>query len=324
MRLRTRQTTPCEESSGRSSHLSAGDSDRWFLTKNSVAARPPRIPSRLSALAELVSAAGFTLSSVASSVLGDPLNLFAEEPLAIFGLQVLVMVCVCCRCCVCCKCGRGGGSSGSGDDSYRIAEGTSVPVRGKRRLKKRRSFSHEVASSSRKSVQSDRPVQSVRPVSELSYWHVPSNVDVVPLSTKPVVVSSDENLPFIDADGENADCCRQKRKPGFRPLRGSSVPISGATAEPPAVASSSTRQQRRTRKMDKSKSSGGGFFQRWFGGAPPERERTVSPPRAVSPYRDENDYATIDRIRFGKREFFVAQLLAKQFSPTYRPSVMWA
>lgn len=53
--------------------------------------------------------------------------------------------------------------------------------------------------------------------------------------------------------------------------------------------------------MDR-KSSGGGFFQRWFGGATPERELTVSPPRAMSPSRDENDYATIDRIRFGKRE----------------------
>ncbi|ETN68721.1 hypothetical protein NECAME_15673 [Necator americanus] len=44
-------------------------------------------------------------------------------------------------------------------------------------------------------------------------------------------------------------------------------------------------------------------LQRWFGGgAPPERERTTSPSRAISPYRDENDYATIDRLRYGKKE----------------------
>lgn len=42
-----------------------------------------------------------------------------------------------------------------------------------------------------------------------------------PLDTPPVRVSID--LPFIDAEGDNPDCCRKKRKPGFRPLRGHSA-----------------------------------------------------------------------------------------------------
>uniref|UniRef100_A0A7I5E7B1 ULP_PROTEASE domain-containing protein n=1 Tax=Haemonchus contortus TaxID=6289 RepID=A0A7I5E7B1_HAECO len=96
---------------------------------------------------------------------------------------------------------------------------------------------------------------------------------------------------------------RQKRKPGFRPLRGSSAPASGTPPEHSSVRGDSTRRQRKHKKMEKK--SGGGFFQRWFGGTErttPERGQTVSPARAISPNRDENDYATIDRIRFGKRE----------------------
>ncbi|PIO75522.1 hypothetical protein TELCIR_02436 [Teladorsagia circumcincta] len=204
-----------------------------------------------------------------STVIGDPIHLVTEEPWALFGLQVLVMVCVCCRCCVCCKCGRGV-SDVSSDEPYNIpgAKHIPVPVRGKSRqkhVKHTRSASHEVAGSSGTNV---IDVKCGRAVSALSFWDVPLDVDVVPLHTKPVTVS-DESLPWIDDNSQDdADCCRQKRKPGFRPLRGSSVP-------------------------------------RWFGGTErttPERGQTVSPPRAVSPNRDENDYATIDRIRYGKRE----------------------
>ncbi|KAJ1348476.1 hypothetical protein KIN20_003779 [Parelaphostrongylus tenuis] len=55
--------------------------------------------------------------------------------------------------------------------------------------------------------------------------------------------------------------------------------------------------------MDR-QANGGGFFQRCFGGSTTgqERQATSPPSRALSPYRDENDYATIDRLRFGKRE----------------------
>ncbi|KAK6013547.1 hypothetical protein OSTOST_21134 [Ostertagia ostertagi] len=218
------------------------------------------------------------------------------------------MVCVCCRCCVCCKCGRAVVSDVSSDEPYDIpgAKHIPVPVYGKSRrkhVKHTRSSSHEVAGSSGTNV---IDVKCGRAVSALSFWDVPLDVDVVPLDTKPVTVS-DESLPWIDDNSQDdADCCRQKqRKPGFRPLRGSSVPVSGTPPEHSPVASDSTRRRRRKhKKMDK-KSSGGGFFQRWFGGTErttPERGQTVSPPRAMSPNRDENDYATIDRIRYGKRE----------------------
>nr|CDJ95610.1 Protein CPNA-2, isoform d [Haemonchus contortus] len=137
----------------------------------------------------------------------------------------------------------------------------------------------------------------------MSMWNVPLDMDVVPLNTKPVTVS--ESLPWIDdsSSQDEFDCSRQKRKPGFRPLRGSSAPASGTPPEHSSVRGDSTRRQRKHKKMEKK--SGGGFFQRWFGGTErttPERGQTVSPARAISPNRDENDYATIDRIRFGKRE----------------------
>ena len=38
-----------------------------------------------------------------------------------------------------------------------------------------------------------------------------------PLKTLPVSVRIE--LPFIDAEGNNPVCCREKRKPGFRPLK---------------------------------------------------------------------------------------------------------
>ncbi|KAK5971476.1 hypothetical protein GCK32_019103, partial [Trichostrongylus colubriformis] len=220
--------------------------------------------------------------------------------------KVLVMVCVCCRCCVCCKCGRGV-SDASSDEPYDVPGAKHIPVpvyekSRRKRVKQPRSASHEVAGSSGVKV---TDVKCVRAVSAWSFWSVPLDVDVVPLNTKPVNVS-DESLPWIDDNSQDeAYCCRQKRKPGFRPLRGSSVPASGTPPEESPVASDSThRRRKKHKKMDK-KSSGGGFFQRWFGGTErttPERGPTVSPPRALSPNRDENDYATIDRIRYGKRE----------------------
>ncbi|KAK6053006.1 hypothetical protein COOONC_09490 [Cooperia oncophora] len=168
---------------------------------------------------------------------GDPIQLITEEPLALFGLQVLVMVCVCCRCCVCCKCGRAVSDS-SGDEPYNIpgAKHIPVPVYGK---------SHQ------KRIKKQGPLHTK--------------------SLAPVVLTS--------------------LKSGTPPEQSS------------PVASDSTRRRRKHKRMDK-KSSGGGFFQRWFGGAErtPERGQTVSPPRTMSPNRDENDYATIDRIRYGKRE----------------------
>ncbi|VDO89810.1 unnamed protein product [Haemonchus placei] len=173
------------------------------------------------------------------------------------------MVCLCCRCCVCCKCGRRGVSDGSGDDRYEKpgAKHIPVPVYGKsqlKRIKQTRSSSHEASSSSSKSVITTKRERRERPVSAMSMWNVPLDVDVVPLNTKPVTVS--ESLPWIDDSSQDEyDCSRQKRKPGFRPLRGSSAPASGTPPEHSSVRGDSTRRQRKHKKMEKK--SGGGFFQ---------------------------------------------------------------
>ncbi|KJH46062.1 hypothetical protein DICVIV_07872 [Dictyocaulus viviparus] len=228
-------------------------------------------------------------------------------------LKVPVMVCVCCRCCVCFK--RSHRKSGdSEDDAYDIPGAKHIPKPVNRprlqksRVKQHRSVSHDVYCSVTKNSQ----VQNVSsPASVASFWNVPLDVDVVPLETKPFTVSI-ENLPWIDDDGTDPDCCRQKRKPGFRPLRGSSAPSTGTKATPTPTSSSSLIKLEKSKKkaMDK-RANGGGFFQRWFGGSAQSQQdqNTASTPsRTTSPYRDENDYATIDRLRFGKRECHVLMI----------------
>lgn len=149
--------------------------------------------------------------------------------------KVLVMVCLCCRCscCTSCKCCCFGGRRSrrrAVEDTYHIpgVKHNPTPWYGlccKKYVTQRRSASANEATSS-----NDKPtdVQSSYPrhaVSSVELWSgVPLDVDVVPLQTKPVTVPENISIPWIDAEGNNPDCCRQRRKPGFRPLRGSSAP----------------------------------------------------------------------------------------------------
>ncbi|RCN36085.1 hypothetical protein ANCCAN_18035 [Ancylostoma caninum] len=180
------------------------------------------------------------------------------------------MVCLCCRCscCTSCKCCCFGGRKSrrrAVEDTYHIPGAKHTPsghgLGPKKYVAQRRSASaNEATGPSGKNVN----VQSSSPrhaVSTVELWSdVPLDVDVVPLQTKPVIVT-DDTIPWIDAEGTNADCCRQRRKPGFRPLRGSSAPASGTSAEPLETSSeTSAKRQEKSKKMDK-KSSGGGFFQ---------------------------------------------------------------
>ncbi|KAL6735711.1 hypothetical protein Aduo_006125 [Ancylostoma duodenale] len=179
------------------------------------------------------------------------------------------MVCLCCRCscCTSCKCCCFGGRKSrrrAVEDTYHIPGAKHTPGHGigpKKYVTQRRSASANEATgpgAKNPDVQSSSPRHAV---STVELWSgVPLDVDVVPLQTKPVTVT-DDNIPWIDAEGTNADCCRQRRKPGFRPLRGSSAPASGTSAEPLENSSeTSAKRQEKSKKMDK-KSSGGGFFQ---------------------------------------------------------------
>uniref|UniRef100_A0A1I7WW09 Titin n=1 Tax=Heterorhabditis bacteriophora TaxID=37862 RepID=A0A1I7WW09_HETBA len=197
---------------------------------------------------------------------------------------VASMVCVCCHaCCVPCRCRE----CPKVCDFYDIPGRIHIPVPVYEKCHKCPKLRS----------------RSTSDVSSISF-SVPSDLTCVPLSTVPVSVNI--SLPWIDAEGNNPDCCRSERKTGFRPLRGSAVPASSVISDDQPVPRASSGKKR---KMEK-KSSGGGFFQRWFGGGvsplDASRERTTSPFReTASPNRDENDYATIDRIRYGKREILL-------------------
>ncbi|GMT14464.1 hypothetical protein PFISCL1PPCAC_5761, partial [Pristionchus fissidentatus] len=91
-----------------------------------------------------------------------------------------------------------------------------------------------------------------------------------PLHTKPFSPHSD--LPFIDFDGSNPNCCRERHKAGFLPLP------------------STSRGGERGRPRQRMSRNNGGFFQKIFGGRQSDAGSSDIPP-------NESDYATIDRLR---------------------------
>ena len=144
------------------------------------------------------------------------------------------MVCVCCRCCLC-KCVTGGREvreqkkqlqepTKADDDGrdlpYEVPGLIHIPkpVYGKKLSKSRSSSVPHVAVPSLVSSSSN--------YKRMSMWETSLNVqsDVEPLHTPPLVV--ERKLDYIDKEGNNPSCCREKgkRKPGFRPLRGSGSP----------------------------------------------------------------------------------------------------
>ncbi|GMR36421.1 hypothetical protein PMAYCL1PPCAC_06616 [Pristionchus mayeri] len=92
----------------------------------------------------------------------------------------------------------------------------------------------------------------------------------LPLVTIPFSPSLD-SLPFIDSDGSNPTCCRERTKPGFLPL--------------PSTSRGGERGRTRQRRT---MSRNGGFFQKIFGArdAPPSDQPS-----------NQSHYATIDRLR---------------------------
>ncbi|GMS84198.1 hypothetical protein PENTCL1PPCAC_6373, partial [Pristionchus entomophagus] len=102
-----------------------------------------------------------------------------------------------------------------------------------------------------------------------------SSLPLSPLQTTPFVPFSPliDSLPFIDCDGSNPNCCRERHKPGFLPL-----PTTSRGGE-----------RGRTRHRRERMSRNGGFFQKIFGGRPSDVPSSDQP--------SESDYATIDRLR---------------------------
>ncbi|CAD6198985.1 unnamed protein product [Caenorhabditis auriculariae] len=249
-------------------------------------AAPPLTPqfdaTRMTTLTVAATASTWLLEAL----LPSPVELFQEDPVLVLALQVSWMVCMCCRtCCKCCKCAKGKrrDEEEADSDEYTVPGAIHIPVpvyrkggggrRGGRSASAPQVHSMPVFPSL---VASSSILKSSSSSHRHSMWERSLDVatDVRPLATPPVSFA-DEPLPWIDSGGDNPTCCREKRKPGFRPLRGSSLPPeiaggspwTGTSRSTEPVPSDSSRRLRK-RKMEKrsGQSSGGGFFQRWFGG----------------------------------------------------------